>query len=250
MTSLLPWILGAHTPGKTFVLGVNGPQGAGKTTLCQALCAELAAKGFKAITLSIDDFYLTRAQQVSLSARFPADPYLQQRGYPGTHDVDLGARILDALRANQGSVLVPRYDKSLCEGQGDREPESRWTRVGLPLDFVLFEGWMLGFVPVTEPPAALAQVNAMLAAYEAWNSRLDGFLQLEPLDYHFVLDWRVEAEARMKAQGKPGMSEAAIRAYIEKFLPAYETYQPALQTKTPGGKLVRRVKIGKDRAAI
>ena len=42
---------------------------------------------------------------------------------------------------------VPRYDKSLFGGAGDRAPASQWPRVSGPLDLVILEGWMLGYEP-------------------------------------------------------------------------------------------------------
>ena len=106
---------------------------------------------------------------------------------------------------------------------------------------------MLGFEPVSRPPEELREVNEVLGAYYKWHERLDGFLQLDPLDYHFVLDWRVEAEERMKAQGKTGMSTEAVRAYAEKFMPAYEVYLPGLRRGAPVKGPLRKIAIGRDR---
>lgn len=248
--SVLAWLMPQLSPGRPFVLGVNGPQGGGKTTLTAALCRKLATLGKRVVTVSVDDFYLTRAEQLALAARFPRNPFLQQRGYPGTHDVPLGTRVISALRASgAGSVRVPRYEKSLHRGQGDRLPESQWSDARTPLDLVFFEGWMLGFTPVAPASAeeSLRVVNEALAAYGAWNALLDGFLQLDPLDHRYVLDWRVEAEERMKAEGKPGMGAEEIRAYVEKFLPAYEIYLPGLRSNPPTAGPVRRIRIGRNR---
>jgi D-glycerate 3-kinase len=244
---VLPWVLRRLTAGTTLVVGINGPQGSGKTTLAAELCGALASGGFRATTLSVDDFYLTRAEQVALAAAFPADPYLQQRGYPGTHDFRFGARVLDELRGRSGSVQVPHYDKSACEGNGDR---ARLTEVRLPLDVVLFEGWMLGFAAVASPPPELATVNENLRAYHAWNERLDAFVQLVPEQVGYVVEWRVEAEARTRAAGRSGMSDAAIRDYIARFIPAYETYLPGLIAETPGSGEPLRALIGRDRNPV
>jgi D-glycerate 3-kinase len=239
---ILAWV--RTLKGKPYVLGVNGPQGAGKTTLTSALCRRLAEEGKRAVTISVDDFYLARAGQLALARQHPANPFLQQRGYPGTHDVSLGTSVLGGLRAGR-PVKVPRYDKSAFQGQGDRLPEERWLALDPPVDLVFFEGWMLGFAPVSDPPPALREINALLASYAAWDALLDGFLQLDPLDHRYVLDWRVEAERAMRASGKAGMSDEEIRAYVEKFLPAYETYLPGLRAHPP--KPGRRIVIGKDR---
>ena len=201
----------------------------------------LKDKGFNGVTLSIDDFYLKRVDQVELARKYVHNPLLQQRGYPGTHDVTLGVQTLQALRCLQAgqTVHLPKYDKSLHQGQGDRAPESEWNKVTGPLDFVFLEGWMLGFRPATENQALLyanpnlREINAFLEPYSEWDKFLDVFIHLIPKKISQVRDWRIEAEERMKAQGKPGMTREEITAYIEKFLPAYELYVPLLKQNPP-----------------
>lgn len=47
---------------------------------------------------------------------------------------------------NEKIVKVPRYDKSLRAGRGDRSKPELWTSIQKSdVDIVLFEGWMLGF---------------------------------------------------------------------------------------------------------
>ena len=249
---ILDWVRATRfAEEQCLVVGVNGPQGSGKTTLTAWLCSELSRSGLRAVAISVDDFYLTRAEQIGLAEAHPQNPYWQQRGYPGTHDVELGKRVLEELRASGArKVLVPRYDKSAFSGQGDRAPREAWTEIRTPLDVIFLEGWMLGFCKqessrILNP--ALAEVNDALPAYAAWHCQLQAFLQLVPRDYRYVLEWRVEAEEKMKAQGKPGMSKAEIQAYIEKFLPAYELYLPGLAAHPPEVPHLLRIEIGRDR---
>jgi pantothenate kinase-related protein Tda10 len=92
-----------------------------------------------------------------------------------------------------------------------------------------------------------------LGEYQRWLDQLDAFIWLEAKDPRSVLRWRVEAEERMKAEGKPGMSLDEITAYIAKFLTAYELYVPLLraraaesQSKTPFLQCLHLV-IGENR---
>ncbi|HYN09886.1 MAG TPA: hypothetical protein VES67_21055 [Vicinamibacterales bacterium] len=222
-----------HVAGRPCLVGIQAPQGAGKTTLVSHLLAQLPALGVRATGVSIDDFYLTREEQLRVAAEHPGNPYLEHRGYPGTHDVELGEATLASLRmlgeaaADACGVRVPVYDKSAHGGRGDRAPESKWREVTGPVDLVFVEGWMLGFSPVAESPlddSDLVAPNRALAAYDRWHRLLDCFVVLRATDPNFVLRWRVEAEEAMRASGRPGLDRAAIADYIRRFLPAYATY--------------------------
>ena len=187
----------------------------------------LPAAGLTGTTVSVDDFYMTRAGQLAMADAHPGHPLLEHRGYPGTHDISLGDSTLAALRAGAGPVAVPVYDKSAHGGRGDRLPETAWRVVTPPLDLVLVEGWMLGFEPVDEATLEspwLVAPNRALAAYAAWHRWIDVWVVLRARDPEYVLTWRVEAEEKMKASGKPGLSRADIEDYIRRFLPAYRTW--------------------------
>ena len=217
-----------RTPSRPVFIGIRAPQGAGKTTLVQHLLELLPRAGLRGVGLSIDDFYLTRAGQLRVAEEHPGNPYLEHRGYPGTHDIELGVRTLDALRdLGDGSISIPRYDKSAHGGRGDRAPESDWTTIQGPLDFVFLDGWMLGFEPVPDdrlPDPRLIPPNRALARYAQWLERLDAFVILRAKESSYVLKWRVQAEETMKAQGRPGLSREAIEDYVRRFIPAYEIY--------------------------
>lgn len=228
------------------IIGISAPQGAGKSTLTKNLCQMAAEQGLRAVTLSIDDFYLTRAEQLQLAAKNPDNPYLQQRGYPGTHDLALGEATLEALKAGQ-AVALPVYDKSAHSGQGDRKPPEEWGTHEGRADLVFLEGWMLGFHPLLSlSDPHLREINRRLAGYDRWLRHLDAFVWLEPENPRFVLKWRVEAEERMKAEGRSGMSREEIEAYIAKFLPAYENYLSTV--RGPGSNL--HILIGENRLPL
>ena len=223
---------------RAFVVGIQGPQGCGKSTLAAALVDALADIGHPGVALSIDDFYLTRAEQVALAGRHPGNPYMEHRGYPGTHDVPLGSRVLAALVGlGAGETLrLPIYDKSAHGGRGDRAPAASFRSVEGPKDLVILEGWMLGFRKVLDtelPDARLQAPNACLDGYAAWTSHLDMFVQLDVEGTDSIVRWRVDAERARRQQGLTGLSDEDARDYIQRFLPAYETYVPRLRDTPP-----------------
>ena len=227
----------AKATRRPLVIGFQAPQGAGKTTLVNAFLQALPGRGLRGAGVSVDDFYLTRADQLALAAAHPGNPYLEHRGYPGTHDVALGERTLRALKAlTAGETMrVPVYDKSAHGGRGDRAPEPAWREVTGPLDVIVVEGWMFGFAPVDEralPDPMMAEPNRALAEYTRWTDLVDVWVVLRALDPEYVLTWRVQAEEAMKASGKPGLSREAITDYVQRFLPAYRTY--AASERQPG----------------
>lgn len=238
---MLAWALGHRAR----VVGVSGPQGGGKSTLAAALVAEAAGRGLSAVTLSVDDVYLPHAAQRAVAAAHPGNRAMEHRGYPGTHDVGLGARTLDALLA-PGRVRLPRYDKSAHGGRGDRAPGSTWPEVEAPVDLVVFEGWMLGFRPAPAVPPELEPANRALAAYAAWTARLDVLVLLRAPTFAWVRAWRVDAEAARRAAGAPGLTDAEARDYIDRFEPAYAAWAEPLWREGIGRPTLR-VTLRKDR---
>ncbi|KAF8316121.1 hypothetical protein DL93DRAFT_2135297 [Clavulina sp. PMI_390] len=310
-------------------IGLQGPQGIGKTTLTNALLDSLSrpqeptidttpalvsAKSDAASSspsqislavLSLDDFYLPHEAMTQL-AFGPSTPsssptvstpdgqektnvLLKGRGLPGTHDVPLLAQVLNALYhindepASTGPALqqdngnhtnipssdpvvprtvqIPRYDKSMHSGQGDRLPESD-TLTG-PLDVVILEGWCMGFYPLS-PEKLLAQwrvlfsdseaeqhvrmegtlqrevvtrlglafedieqVNGLLGDYveQVYPYFSGGFVQLAPppsTPYSLIYQWRLEQEHSMKAKnGGRGMTDEQVKSFIDRYIPGY-----------------------------
>lgn len=100
------------------------------------------------VTLSLDDIYLTHADQVALAQAHPTNPLLQHRGQPSTHDLALGEQVFASLAAEK-LTAIPQYDKSAFSGQGDRVPQSQWEVVNgecqTKVKVVIFEGWCVGF---------------------------------------------------------------------------------------------------------
>jgi D-glycerate 3-kinase len=215
---------------RPLLIGINGAQGSGKSTACRFLETLLAERGLAVATLSLDDLYLTRAERRHLADTL--HPLFATRGVPGTHDLGLAARTIDALLAGHGPVAIPRFDKAI----DDRAAPASWPVVTAPLDVLLFEGWCIGATP--QPKSALvAPVNALEAAEDpamTWRSlvnaslqtgyaplfaRLDTLVSLRAPGFHRVRDWRRQQEQALRdARGAAvGMDDAALDRFIQHF---------------------------------
>ena len=222
-------IAGWHdAAGRPLVIGVNGAQGSGKSTLCAFLeHALLPDLGLSAVTVSLDDLYLTHDARAALARS--VHPLLATRGVPGTHDVALGCAILDALRGGEGAAL-PRFSKAL----DDRLPPEQWTTAPAAPDLILFEGWCIGAQP--EAADALVQpvneleaeedpdgiwrryVNGRLASdYAQLFVRLDRLVMLRPPSFDLVVENRLLQERKLRDRQEPGgraMSDDAVRRFV------------------------------------
>jgi len=212
------------------VLAISGLQGSGKSTLAAQVVALAAQRGLRAATLSIDDFYLTRAQRQRLARQ--VHPLLLTRGPPGTHDLPLAHATLAAIAARQ-PVALPRFDKLADE----RVAPADWPRVDAALDLLVFEGWFLGTPAqaedALEPPLNALERDAdadgrwrrwcnqaLAEDYPALWRRCDRLWFLQPPDFAVVPRWRWQQEQHLQA-AQPERSSMS-RAQLERFVQYYE----------------------------
>lgn len=228
-----------------FVVGISAPQGCGKTTLVSQLQELLIGDGCPTASVSLDDYYLTGAEQDALAAKYPDNGLLKFRGNAGSHDLQLAKANLEELKGCNVAgkkVQVPRYDKSLREGRGDRAAKETWPALDGPLQVVLLEGWMLGFKPVGEAAVAavdkqLVPVDKFLEKYAAaMENMADSWIVIRVDDPQWVFNWRLQAEVEMRATGKPGLTDAQVADFVSRFMPAYKAYLPALYKDGPTGQ--------------
>ncbi|GAA5902649.1 putative ATP-dependent kinase [Sporobolomyces salmoneus] len=253
------------------VIGIQGPQGSGKSYLAQQLETSPKLSHLRIANLSLDDLYLPHSRLVELASSNPSNELLSGRGQAGTHDLPLGVEVLSKLRERR-EVKIPRFEKSLHGGEGDRLPESKWPTVkGGEVDLVLFEGWMLGFksIPVkedlskvyeqakAEPKSRevkellggidydepfilrsklndLEKLNEELKEYERLWELVDGWVELRPERLGYVWQWRLEQEHTMKAKnGGIGMTDEQVKTFISRYMPGYELFSSV--SKIPKG---------------
>eukprot|EP00965_Chrysotila_dentata_P136061 4498481-Pleurochrysis_carterae.AAC.1 len=79
------------------------------------------------------------------------------------------------------------------------------------------------------------QVNRHLVGYSRWHDLQDAWVVLALDDVQHVFDWRLQAERAMAAAGKPGMSDAGVRDFVSRYIPAYAAYLPGLYSSARGG---------------
>lgn len=240
------------------VVGVNGSQGSGKTTLArfaERLLPHLF--GWRVCVLSIDDVYLTLAQRRELAQR--VHPLLATRGVPGTHDVALGVKVLRRLRqASPGmEVALPRFDKAL----DDRAPHQDWEAFRGKPDVVLFEGWCVGVPPQDtaqlDPPINDLErwedadgvwrrgVNAQLAGpYREWFGHIHRMIFMQVPGFEQVRRWRRLQEEKLAAR-RPGATGLMDEAALQRFLMHYERLtRHALEVLPESADLVARLDAG------
>ncbi|KAK2013058.1 D-glycerate 3-kinase [Colletotrichum eremochloae] len=229
---------------RPFMVGLNGVQGVGKTTLVKALAETLTKLGHTTLVFSIDDLYLTHEDQVALARSHPDNLLVQQRGEPGTHDMQLAQTFFDSITSGK-PTKVPSYDKAAFSGQGDRLPVSQWVEVnslGKPkVQVVIFEGWCVGFraLPDVEvearwkaPNRALQRhklehlllVNERLKAYDTMTDLLDVFIHIDAEDTQYVYDWRLQQEAALRQERGTGMTDEQVVKFVDGYYPAYELF--------------------------
>ncbi|KAF7921415.1 hypothetical protein EAE99_007723 [Botrytis elliptica] len=277
-------------PTRPFIIGLNGIQGAGKTTLVNTLYEILTRDhGLETLVLSIDDLYLTRADQEKLARENQGNKLVQFRGEPGTHDIPLARSLFSSLLQSPPTPTpIPSYDKSLHSGLGDRSPSTRTVNDSSqnqrPIQIILFEGWCVGFrsLPPTSisilhknslslpsspqnpttlrdhPLSSLLFINQKLKDYDILTDTFDIFIHIDALDTQYVYSWREEQEAVLRREKGTGMSEEQVKIFVDGYYPAYELYLDGVRRGIfRGGKLGEdwegrqlRLVVGRDRRVV
>ena len=229
------WLRRNSKSGKSFLLGINGAQGTGKSTLAAYLALTLDESGQRNVAiLSLDDFYLTKAERQKLAQS--VHPLLATRGVPGTHDIPMLRECLAQLRTlgPQEKYRLPRFDKAI----DDRADEASWPTISGPVDLIILEGWCVGSTAETEsgletPVNDLEAerdadgrwrryVNERLRTdYAAVFAELDALVFLRAPSFEAVLRWRIEQEQKLAAaatgEAAGIMNESEVAAFIRYF---------------------------------
>lgn len=220
---------------RSFVLGISGCQGSGKSTAAALISAACDALGLGVATLSLDDFYYGRAQREKLGET--VHPLLKTRGVPGTHDTDLALQTFENLLSPSNKrVSLPRFDKASDEPL----PPSQWPQVvARDIDIIVFEGWCLGATP-QEPSALLRPLNALesgedpdarwrnyvnealAGSYQTLFAQVNSLVLLQAPSFECVPQWRLQQERALR-RSRAGVGDALLPdSAIERFVAHFE----------------------------
>ena len=209
--------------GAPLLVLLNGAQGSGKSTFAALLTHYLPALGLRCACLSLDDFYLGKAERAQRAET--VHPLFQTRGVPGTHDVDALTAAVEALLLPGAPLALPQFDKALDDRAAAPRLQPR------PADCLILEGWCVGAPPPDkeEPTAPLnaleadadpdgrwrAAVDEALAGpYDALFRRFSGLIHLQVPSFESVYEFREAQEAALRARSDRAMTPAAVRRFI------------------------------------
>lgn len=214
---------------RPMVLGINGAQGTGKSTLALFLQALLDDQfSLPTARFSLDDLYLTRAEREGLAES--VHPLFITRGVPGTHDLLLGQQVIDSLMtaSDDHDTAIPAFDKA----RDDRRPKPEWPVYRGRAKVVLLEGWCLG-ARAERDPARLAQplnslessedpdrlwrqyVNDQLHDAYAWFfDQIDRMVMLKAPSMECVIRWRTLQEHKLAQRSGSAPEQGANTARI------------------------------------
>lgn len=181
----------------------------------------------------------------------------------------LAKQFFDAIIDGR-STRIPQYDKSAFSGQGDRAPETQWEPVnepgGSPVQVVIFEGWCVGFRPLSQAEVSrkwsapsrtlerhklehLEFVNQRLHDYDGITDLFDAFIHIDAEDTEWVYDWRLQQEVMLRQEKGTGMTDEQVVTFVDAYYPAYELFSDKLRgglfAERQGCQL--RLVVGKDR---
>ncbi|MEI6970166.1 MAG: hypothetical protein WCL44_01495 [bacterium] len=238
--------------GATAIVGIQGGQGTGKSTIAAYVVDRLSREGFGIVCFSIDDFYAPCADRERLASQHPGNPFYRlPRGMPGTHGVEELLEALSRLRAGE-DVDLPVFDKAALGGRGERS--DRVVPVRGRQDFAVFEGWCVGMPECSaaelieicrrqEPETMSSMLNpehvgAVLAnarPYQRLWRLMDLFVMLCPDSLLLHERWRLQQERELIARRGAGMSEEQVRSLVRHFLPftclCYARAKPDLRVR-------------------
>ena len=241
------WIKKKAEKKRPYFVGLTGGQGTGKTTI-SSLIKIILTKYFKlnVFRISIDDFYKTRKERISLSKR--VHPLLLTRGVPGTHDINM---ILNFFRKTKSKnfkrLKLPTFNKAI----DDRFNKKKWYDLKVRPDVVIFEGWCVG--AKSEKNTTLKKtinslekakdqkqiwrkyVNQQLKSnYKKLYSQLNCLIYLKAKNFSLLQKWRLKQEHKLWLKTKKSSSHKLMsKGDVINFMQTYQRITENMFKKMP-----------------
>ena len=234
------WINGKANKKKPYFVGLAGGQGTGKTTT-SSLIKIILSKYFKlnVFRISIDDFYKTRKERISLSKR--VHPMLLTRGVPGTHDINMMLNFFKKSKSKKFKRLkLPTFNKAI----DDRFSKKHWYDLKKKPDVIIFEGWCVG--AKSEKNVTLKRtINSMektkdqkqiwrkyvndqlKTKYRKLYSQLNCLIYLKAKDFSLLQKWRLKQERKLWIKSKKSSNTKIMSK--QDVLSFMQTYQRVTQ---------------------
>tara|TARA_B100001059_G_C17826401_1_gene581663 strand:+ start:1191 stop:2108 length:918 start_codon:yes stop_codon:yes gene_type:complete len=214
---------------KTYIVGLSGGQGSGKSTITEILKIILKIKyNLNTVSFSIDDFYKTLKEREQMSKKI--HKLFLTRGVPGTHDTNLIMKIFKSLTNKKFETLyVPKFDKS----SDDRFKKKSWYKVKKKPQIIIFEGWCVGAyhqsIKELKKPVnnleknydknltwRLKVNNELKSNYKKIFKLLNKIIFIEVPSFKYVYKWRLLQEKKLNflSKGRKIMSNLQIKEFI------------------------------------
>ncbi len=229
------WINSKAEKKKPYFVGLAGGQGTGKTTT-SSLIKIILTKYFNlnVFKISIDDFYKTRKERLSLSKR--VHPMLLTRGVPGTHDINMMLNFFKVLKSEKFKRLkLPTFNKAI----DDRFSKKYWYDLKKKPDVIIFEGWCVGAKSETNNTLRTTinlmektkdqnqiwrkYVNDQLKTkYKKLYSQLNCLIYLKAKNFSLLQKWRLKQERKLWIKSKKNtntkiMSKADVLSFMQTY---------------------------------
>ena len=234
------WINSKADKKKPYFVGLAGGQGTGKTTT-STLIKIILSKYFKlnVFRISIDDFYKTRKERISLSKR--VHPMLLTRGVPGTHDINMMLNFFKKSKSKKFKRLkLPTFNKAI----DDRFSKKHWYDLKKKPDVIIFEGWCVGAkseknntlkrtINSMEKTKDQKQIwrkyvnDQLKTKYRKLYSQLNCLIYLKAKDFSLLQKWRLKQERKLWIKSKKSSNTKIMSK--QDVLSFMQTYQRVTQ---------------------
>ena len=241
------WIAKKSNNKTPYFVGLAGGQGTGKTTISSILKIILT-KYFKlkVFKISLDDFYKTRKDRISLSKKI--HPMLLIRGAPGTHDINIMLSFFKKIKSKRFKNLkVPSFNKAA----DDRFNKKYWYNIKERPDVIIFEGWCIGAKP--EKNSSLKRsinlvektsdtklvwrkfVNQQLKSkYKNLYSQLNCLIYLKTKNFNLLQKWRLKQEHKLWLKTKKtSKNKIMSKGDVINFMQTYQRITENMFRMTP-----------------